>query len=110
MTENQRTDLRRELGALGIAFLWLLGRPLGGLPTPPAPQGTISFYQPLNLWKVNLCHNTWAHCPVRTKRIPQGHAAASVRRALVLRGLTFEVRRPGGASRKGRLDRWVRRW
>ena len=61
MTNEQKAEIRRELGLLGYAFLWLLGRPLGGLKTPPPTPGLISFYQPVNLWKLNVCHNTWAH-------------------------------------------------
>lgn len=60
MTESQRTELRREMGWLGYAFLWLLGRPVVEHDMPKAGPG-FSFYSPVCYWKVNICHDTWAH-------------------------------------------------
>jgi competence CoiA-like predicted nuclease len=58
MTDKQRTELRREMGWLGYAFLWLLGQPLVEHDMPTAGP---SFYAPVCYWKVNICYNTWAH-------------------------------------------------
>lgn len=55
-------EVKRELGMIGYAFLWLLGRPLGGLKRPAPPPGTIFFAStPLNLWKVRIVGNTWVY-------------------------------------------------
>ena len=53
MTETQRTELRREMGWLGRAFLWMLGRPLVEHDMPKAGPG-FSFYVPVCYWKVVL--------------------------------------------------------
>ena len=58
MTENQRIELRREMGRLGYAFLWLIGRPL---VEQDKPKPGLSFYTPVHYWKVNVCHDTWVY-------------------------------------------------
>ena len=53
MYESRSVRLRKEMGQIGVFFLWLLGQPLVDPKKKPA-HGEISFYQPTNWWKLEI--------------------------------------------------------
>ena len=53
MHESRTVKLRREMGRLGVFFLWLLGHPLWN-PEEKTGPGELTFYQPMNWWKLEV--------------------------------------------------------
>lgn len=67
MTERQKQELRLELGILGIWFLLLLGRPLGGLPDQVVSSNSnFILSNQMHIWKLEFAEHTY----ICTKRAP----------------------------------------
>ena len=61
MNAEERARIRRELGLVGRAFLWVLGRPLTE-PSEPVSHGQLILSPQMRMyWKMHVCPGTIAY-------------------------------------------------